>query len=79
MRTYERGVEAETMACGTGVVATGLIAGGLGWVKPPVQVRCASGDVLEGNYRLTPSGAEDVTLLGPAAHVFRGVLAYPAA
>ena len=79
IRTYERGVEAETLACGTGIVAAGLLAGRLGRVTPPVAITCASGDVLEVNYRLTPSGAEDVTLLGPAAHVFRGVLAYPAA
>ena len=53
IRTYERGVEDETLACGTGIVASALIAGRLGRVNPPVQVTCASGDVLEVNYRLT--------------------------
>ncbi len=77
IRTYERGVEAETLACGTGMVAAGLIAGRLGRTRPPVAVTCASGDVLTVDYRLREDGAEDVTLEGPAEHVFRGVLPYP--
>jgi diaminopimelate epimerase len=77
IRTYERGVEAETLACGTGITAAALVAGRLGRVKPPVNVTCASGDVLVVDYRPTPNGAEDVTLLGPAAHVFRGTVPYP--
>ena len=76
VRTYERGVEAETLACGTGIVASGLIAGKTGRVKPPVQITPASGDQLEVNYRLTEDGATDVTLFGPAVHVFRGSLTY---
>lgn len=76
IRTYERGVEAETLACGTGMVAAALISGRMGWVKPPVKVTCASGDVIEVNYVLTADGAEKVTMLGPAAHVFTGVLDY---
>lgn len=74
IRTYERGVEAETLACGTGIVAAGLIAGRMGWVTPAVRITCASGDVLEVNYRLTADGAESVTLLGPAEYVFRGTM-----
>lgn len=77
VRTYERGVEAETLACGTGMVACGLVAGRLGRVKPPVKVIPASGDILEVNYRPVGDGATDVTLLGPAVHVFRGELIYP--
>lgn len=76
VRTYERGVEAETLACGTGIVASGLLAGKSGRVTPPVRVKAASGDVLTVDYRLTPEGAADVTLAGPAVHVFEGVLQY---
>ena len=72
VRTYERGVEAETLACGTGMVACGLIAGKLGRVKVPVDIRCASGDVLQVGFTPTADGAKDVTLTGPAVHVFRG-------
>lgn len=77
IRTYERGVEAETLACGTGMVAACLIAGRIGRVKPPVRITCASGDTLEVNYRLTADGADHVTLLGPAAYVFSGTIGCP--
>lgn len=76
VRTYERGVEAETLACGTGIVAAALVAGRLGRVRPPVNVTARSGDALEVNFRVTNDGAADVTLLGPAVHVFRGTLTY---
>ncbi len=76
IRTFERGVEAETLACGTGIVAAGLLAGKTGRVQPPVRVTPASGDCLTVNFKLTPEGATDVTLTGPAVHVFRGELPY---
>ena len=76
IRTYERGVEAETLACGTGMVAAGLVAGRMGWVKSPVSITCASGDVIEVDFVLTSDGADQVTMLGPAAHVFAGILPY---
>jgi diaminopimelate epimerase len=76
IRTYERGVEDETLACGTGIVAGGLIAGRLQKVRPPVAITCASGDVLTVDYRLTAESAENVTLRGPAVHVFQGTLEY---
>jgi diaminopimelate epimerase len=71
-------VEGETLACGTGITAAALVAGKLGRVKPPVKVTCRSGDVLVVDYTLTADGAENVTLLGPAVHVFRGTLTYAA-
>jgi diaminopimelate epimerase len=77
LRTYERGVEGETLACGTGMVACGLVAGKRGRVRTPVKVTPASGDILEVGFTPTPEGATDVTLRGPAVHVFKGVLAYP--
>jgi len=77
VRTYERGVEAETPACGTGIVAAALVAAALGRVRPPVRVLARGGDTLVADFRLTPDGAEAVTLRGPAAYVFRGELEYP--
>ncbi|MDD5677407.1 MAG: diaminopimelate epimerase [Kiritimatiellae bacterium] len=74
VRTYERGVEDETPACGTGITACALIAGRLGLVTPPVRVTCRHGDTLEVNYRMTNAGFEAVTLLGPAAYVFEGTV-----
>ena len=74
VRTYERGVEAETLACGTGIVASGMVAGKLGRVRLPVRVTPASGDLLTVDGKITPDGATNVTLLGPAVHVFQGTL-----
>jgi diaminopimelate epimerase len=69
IRTYERGVEAETQACGTGIVAAALVAEHLGLVRAPVAVRTAGGDTLE--VALVP-----LSLTGPAEHVFRGHVTY---
>jgi diaminopimelate epimerase len=68
IRTYERGVEAETLACGTGIVAAALVAQRLGLVCTPVQVLTAGGDILD-------VGDSPLTLTGPAEHVFRGEIA----
>jgi len=76
VRTYERGVEAETPACGTGVTACGLVAARHGWVKLPVNVRVASGDVLVVSGQLTAGGVSGVTLTGPTEHVFEGIVEY---
>lgn len=76
VRTYERGVEAETLACGTGVTACGLVAAKNGWVKLPVRVHTRSGDVLLVDGELTEEGAGCVTLTGPAEHVFEGTVEY---
>jgi diaminopimelate epimerase len=77
VRTYERGVEAETLACGTGMVACGLIAGKLGRAGSPVRIFPASGDQLEVEFELTEEGAREVKLLGPAVHVFQGAVEIP--
>jgi diaminopimelate epimerase len=76
VRTYERGVEDETPACGTGVTACGLIAARHGWVELPVKVHVASGDVLTVDGSLTPLGVRGLTLTGPAEHVFEGTIEY---
>ena len=71
IRTYERGVEAETLACGTGATAAAVIAARQGWVELPVAVHCAGG------YDLTiDSGAGGTTLMGGATYVFEGEVEY---
>ena len=67
IRTYERGVEGETLACGTGILAAALVAEKLSLVRAPVRVRAAGGDELE-------VGLAPLTLTGPAEHSFRGTI-----
>ena len=50
IRTYERGVEDETLACGTGAVASALISGLQGKVSSPVEVRTRGGETLKVEY-----------------------------
>jgi len=76
VRTYERGVETETLACGTGIVASALTAAKRGRVTAPVRVLAASRDVLTVDFVFARENAENVTLLGPVSHVFRGILEY---
>jgi len=74
VRTYERGVESETLSCGTGITACSLIAGRLGKVLPPVHVTCANNEELDVNYQLTDTGADRVSLLGPTCYGFQGTI-----
>ena len=74
VRTYERGVEAETLACGTGVVASAIIANLARQVQRPVKVTVQSGRVLEVDFRHEGGVFRDVFLTGPAEFVFEGTL-----
>ncbi len=75
IRTYERGVEGETLACGTGVVASALIHHLLTGTASPISVRVRGGDVLEVGFRRDGETFRDVTLTGPADFVFEGTVA----
>ncbi|MCX7826772.1 MAG: diaminopimelate epimerase, partial [Verrucomicrobiae bacterium] len=74
VRTYERGVEGETLACGTGVCASAIISHLAGRVAPPVKVRVQGGDTLEVDFKVTGGEIRDVTLQGPADFVFEGTI-----
>jgi diaminopimelate epimerase len=73
-RTYERGVEDETLACGTGALGVSVIAARMGLVSSPVTCETSGGDILETSFRLTGDGAGDCALAGPAKTSFRGVV-----
>jgi diaminopimelate epimerase len=75
IRTYERGVEDETLACGTGVTAAGLIYAALSNAPSPVQLNVRGGDWLEVGFRSVGSEFKDVTLKGPADFTFEGSIA----
>ncbi len=72
IRTYERGVEGETLACGTGVVASALAHAKTHGVSSPVQVRVRGGDTLHVTFQSVDSDFREVTLTGPADFVFQG-------
>ncbi len=72
VRTFERGVEGETLACGTGVAASALVASRVHGFGAPVKVRVQSGDELEVGFVERNAGFADVTLAGPAEYVFEG-------
>jgi len=72
MRTYERGVEAETLACGTGAVACSVITALLHDNKPPITVKTRSEEILMVNFRREGERTFDVELIGSARFVFTG-------
>lgn len=73
LRTYERGVEGETLACGTGAVAAALAAARrLGRTSGPIEVVVRSGERLILNFAWHNSHIERVTLSGSARKVFAG-------
>jgi len=72
IRTYERGVEGETLACGTGCAATGVVLGLAGALSPPVRLATRGGDVLTVDFRLVDGGPTGLTLQGPVRYVARG-------
>lgn len=73
IRTYERGVEDETLACGTGMVACALMHHLLTGVASPIQVDVAGGDSLSVGFEKSGERSfKKVTLTGPADFVFEG-------
>ena len=75
IRTYERGVEDETMACGTGVVAGALIAAAKGLTASPVEMVTSGGVGLTVQFSVGKEDSVDQVLLkGPAHLVYRGEL-----
>jgi diaminopimelate epimerase len=75
MRTYERGVEGETLACGTGAVAVACVLDQNGLGELPVSLGTRSGRTLDVRGQRGPEGRyEDVWLVGEARLVLRGVI-----
>jgi diaminopimelate epimerase len=72
MRTYERGVEMETLACGSGAVAVGLIAHRRFASASPVVIHPTGGGKLEIGFRAAGAAFADVTLSGPAETIAEG-------
>lgn len=72
LRTYEKGIEAETHACGTGSVASAVLLAHLGRAQSPVTVVQSGGELFRVSFELRPYGATNVVLEGPVAVNFDG-------
>ncbi len=73
LRTYERGVENETLACGTGVVAAAIAAHLSGKIKKDTIKVNAKGGTLQVSFKQNKTSITDVWLTGPAKRVFSGI------
>ena len=76
VRTYERGVENETPACGTGIVACALIAAAVRGYRSPLFVKTQGGDLLTVTFEKA-NPFDLVRLEGPARLVYTGNLPRP--
>ncbi len=71
VRTFERGVEGETLACGTGAVAVSVAAAHLFDLPSPITTRFAGGEL---RVSFEDKGLKNLCLIGPAKKVFSGFL-----
>lgn len=74
IRTYERGVENETLACGTGSVAAAIIVSTQKNLSSPIKLKTWGGDMLTVNYQKVGNRFDKVSLTGPVKTVFTGEL-----
>jgi diaminopimelate epimerase len=74
IRTYERGVEGETLSCGTGSVAAALVAGALGAALSPVEVVTRGNEKLIVSFERTAGGFSGIHLEGEAKVICEGML-----
>lgn len=69
MRSFERGVEGETLACGTGAIASAIVSYALREIDPPVKVHTKSGNVLIVDFNVIENKIRNLTLTGPAVRL----------
>ncbi len=74
IRTYERGVEDETLACGTGAVASAVISAEAEKMSSPITVSTASGEELKVHFSVSGGDFKEVYLEGKAKLVYEGVI-----
>jgi diaminopimelate epimerase len=75
VRTYERGVEDETLACGTGITASGIVSVLKGFTKSPVDIVSQGGDRLSVSFSIDLNmQVSNVVLEGSAVISFKGIV-----
>jgi len=72
IRTYERGVEDETLSCGTGNVASAIIASIKYGFEPPVNLLTRGGEVLTVDFKKNGERFENISLTGPVEIIYSG-------
>ncbi len=70
IRSYERGVEDETLSCGTGTVAAALLVFAKENYNPPIKVHQKSGDELIVDFKIEEQKVQELSLTGPAKIIF---------
>ena len=75
VRTYERGVEDETLSCGTGVTACSLAVSNLGY-ESPVAIETKGGQLEVSFERISETEFKNIYLIGPAKLVYSGSVEY---
>lgn len=69
LRSFERGVEVETLACGTGALSTAIVCYFTRGIKPPIKIHTASKNILTVNFLIENSNIKNLTLTGPAVKI----------
>lgn len=74
IRTYERGVEAETLACGSGSICSAIFIYLKEKISPPIKLKTKSGRILEVSFDADGDIVKNIHLTGPAERVFEGII-----
>ncbi len=74
IRTYERGVERETLACGTGIISSAVVHALINKASSPVKVLVQSGEWLQVDFKISGSKIEDISLTGSARKISEDVI-----
>jgi len=69
IRSYERGVERETLACGTGAISSAIVSNLTRGIAQPVKVLTKSGNYLTIGFDIVGNEINDLTLAGPAVRI----------
>lgn len=74
IRTYERGVETETLACGSGSIAASLVISSLKNINPPIEVITTSQKIFEIYFERGIDSFSNISIIGHAEKIFEGVI-----